>query len=344
MNKFTQAYDAARKAIITEKKYESTWQTLLTSKIAPILEESGPSATHAAGLKNVQDVLDTKAKARTGGSSSEKVANTIYDASIDSSDTTGLPNRAAALKMMNHFHFAQKSGAQNVWVYAPPSEYTKWVFDEIAGTKAVVVDRLAKDTAVYTPTHRTVMCDALHQASKVVMDAIAKLGTPTDASKAVFQRWFGAASGTALTTNMTAMAATYKKISVVLKSTTMVFSDEPIDRQSAWQDWGFVYATKERFPVVYVQKAFLTAAGSSGQLWKCALTLVHELSHYAADTEDYRYDNGAGGDLVGTGLTPDATFTTAKAMNNADSLAYFCVDLAGFLSATDRTKALAGTI
>jgi hypothetical protein len=62
------------------------------------------------------------------------------------------------------------------------------------------------------------------------------------------------------------------------------------------------------------------------------------------DTEDYRYDNGVPGDLAGVGLTPDVTFTSAKAMDNADSLAYFCVDLAGFLSGSDRTSALAGTL
>jgi hypothetical protein len=340
MKKFTQAYDAARKAIITNKKYEAEWQTLLTQKIAPILDEAGPKQSQASGLDELRTQLTAKSGTRTTGTAEEKLANTIYDASVNTTDTTGLLERVAALKMMKHLYLAEKSGAQNVWVYAPPKAYSKWVFDEIVGEKSAVITKLKEETEVYSATQRGVMCSALHQSRKVVLDAVAKLGTPVDATKTVFKRWFGSDTEA----DMTSMADSFKKIGAALGSTTMVFSDEPLDRQTAWKDWGFVYATKERFPVVYVQKAFLDAAGNSGELWRCGLTLIHELSHYVLDTEDYRYDNGVPGDLAGVGLTPDVTFTSAKAMDNADSLAYFCVDLAGFLSGSDRTSALAGTL
>ena len=117
------------------------------------------------------------------------------------------------------------------------------------------------------------------------------------------------------------MSSAFLRISVLTKSTKLVFSDEPKDRTSGgWKDWGFV-DTSERLDVVYVQKAFLKAAGNSGTLWKCVLTLIHELSHRVEDTEDYRYDDGASGDLAGRGLKPGGTFKFEHATDNADSWA-----------------------
>ncbi|MEJ1296914.1 MAG: M35 family metallo-endopeptidase [Candidatus Sedimenticola sp. (ex Thyasira tokunagai)] len=348
MEKFTQAYDAARAAIITEKKYESAWQTYLDTNIATILDLAGPNATHAAGITKLRGKLKTEAGKLETGNKYQKMANTIYDACVNSSATTTVPGRAAALKMMKHLYWAKKSGGQSVWVYSPPKAYTKWVFDEIKGNKRSIVRHLKKTSEVYTTAQRKVMCDAVMHAKRATLNAATKLGTPNRQTRRVFKRWFGDLSGNARTTAMTSLASSFLSISNVLGSTTLILSDEPNDRNTGtnWEDWGFVYAGahKERLRVVYVQNAFLKAAGNSGLLWMCVLTLVHELSHYVMNTKDYRYDNGAAGSLAGTGLKPGGTFTSAKAMNNADNLAYFCVDLMGTLSRSDRIKALSGTI
>ncbi len=65
----------------------------------------------------------------------------------------------------------------------------------------------------------------------------------------------------------------------------------------------------------------------------CVETIIHELSHRVLATEDLRYDY-RGLKPVKTGLSFD------KALRNADTWGYFCVDLAGMLSATDRAKTL----
>ena len=66
----------------------------------------------------------------------------------------------------------------------------------------------------------------------------------------------------------------------------------------------------------------------------CALTIIHELSHREVGTDDNAYDHD--------GLKPAKDkLPYAKALNNADSWAYFCLDLAGVLAAGDRNRVLA---
>ena len=64
------------------------------------------------------------------------------------------------------------------------------------------------------------------------------------------------------------------------------------------------------------------------------LTVVHEVTHLDASTKDHRYDF--------KGLKRDAKFTSAKAVANADSWAYYCADCAGALTESARNSALRG--
>ena len=92
-------------------------------------------------------------------------------------------------------------------------------------------------------------------------------------------------------------------------------------------------APTEALNVVYAQGAFLRAAGSTGRVWLCVETIVHELSYRVARTDHFAYDNA--------GLLPSKTgITFSHAIRNADSWGYFCVDLAGMLADSDRTKVL----
>ena len=126
----------------------------------------------------------------------------------------------------------------------------------------------------------------------------------------------------------------FKKIAAVCNGARLVFSDHPPDRsKGGWKDWAFVYKS-EAMDVVYLQGAYLKAAKRSGTLWKCALTIIHELSHREVKTDDNRYDYD--------GLKPDkSSFPHAKALDNADSWAYFALDYVGTLPAGDRDDVLA---
>jgi len=86
-----------------------------------------------------------------------------------------------------------------------------------------------------------------------------------------------------------------------------------------------------KFPVIYLAGAF-KAAGSSGKLWLCAQTIIHEASHLEVSTKDKRYDT--------RGLKPGTAFPHTDAIVNADSWGYFCIDLCGHLSESDRNNVL----
>lgn len=61
----------------------------------------------------------------------------------------------------------------------------------------------------------------------------------------------------------------------------------------------------------------------------------HELSHREVKTADHRYRHHASGRKPDAA---DAKFTAAKALDNADSWALFCMDCAGQMSSGDYTK------
>ena len=78
----------------------------------------------------------------------------------------------------------------------------------------------------------------------------------------------------------------FKKISVMLGSNKVIFSDEPLDRNSGgWDDYAFV-DTNERLQAIYIQKATLEAWSSSSEKWMATLAIVHEISHKVVGTDD----------------------------------------------------------
>lgn len=62
-------------------------------------------------------------------------------------------------------------------------------------------------------------------------------------------------------------------------------------------------------------------------------TIIHELSHRTLGASEFQNDY--------KGLKPSKDgLTFAKALSNADTWGYFCVDVVGMLSEGDRTKTL----
>jgi hypothetical protein len=153
----------------------------------------------------------------------------------------------------------------------------------------------------------------------------------------VVTRWFADDATTAADTkaDVATLLQGFKKITNVCNSTKLVFPDDPNDRKSATKYdklYGSVWPGGEGlFPVIYLAGAF-KKAGNSGKLWLCAQTIIHEASHLEVKTHDHQYDSA--------GLKPGASFPHAKAIANADSWGYFCVDLCGYLSKSDRETVL----
>ncbi|MEJ1354412.1 MAG: M35 family metallo-endopeptidase [Candidatus Sedimenticola sp. (ex Thyasira tokunagai)] len=335
MKNFTQAYDKSRE-VIKRKGFSKGWQKYLDKEVMPssLLAGDGPSTTFAGGLDKLRNKIDKPKvgffkKLFYGNVENGKTAgDTILLASANSK------KRAATLKFLKHFYLSSKRGGQNVWIYSPPVAYKVWVYDHITGAPLVRSTKLNESAEVYSAKEKGIMCDALLLALNWSQNVVAKLGSPSDDTKAMVRRWFADEDTTdqQITAAITKLSEGFKKVSNVANSSKLIFSDEPLDRaRGGWKDWAFVYSSESQ-EVLYLQGAFLKA-GNSGKLWICALTIIHEITHRAVKTDDHRYDT--------SGLKPaKATLPYAKAINNADSWSYFATDLAGKLSASDRKKVL----
>ena len=328
MERFSQAYKTCRK-VFSAGKFADDWQKFLSkdANIGALLGSHGPNPKHASSL----DKLRTKILATPDG----QRGAALTAAATNLKGGGSVTDRVASLKMLWHLYLENERGGQQVWIYSPPVDYATWVFDEITGNAGAYEPKVDKVTEVYTADQRKVISTALAQALRAASGAVAKLGSPTPATLAMLRTWFADEDTTDAQLKVAArkLLAGFKKIANVCNSNHLIFSDEPIDRSGGgWKDYAFVDPT-ETLNVVYAQGAFLRAAGSTGRVWLCVETIVHELSHRVAKTDDFAYDN--------TGLLPSKTgITFSHAIRNADSWGYFCVDLAGMLADADRTKVL----
>ena len=135
----------------------------------------------------------------------------------------------------------------------------------------------------------------------------------------------------------TSLSAGYIKIANACNGGNIIISDEPGDRTGGgWKDWAFIY-TQEAMSVIYLQGAWLTKANeitpsNQSPLYRCVRTLIHELSHKQVSTEDIVYGP--------KGLKPEGStvMTPEYALHNADSWAYFAVDVLGYLTGPDKAN------
>lgn len=248
----------------------------------------------------------------------------------------------AALKMLRHFYLVREAGAQSVWVYAQPYQYHAWVFDEIEGQTAKSARaKLGKRKEVYSKADRRNMGDGVNQSLAWCQKCVHRLSNPDDEVREVVRTWF-APGPAAMDGAINTLKDGFKKISDVLRSNKLVFSDEPVNRntgdrilfqrhaRSEWNDFAFVDGGGERLDVVYVQNAALKAWGSQSKAWIATVTIIHELSHRILKTDDVVYDYA--------GLQPSDKLTFRLAIKNADTWGYFAADLNGTLPRKARRR------
>lgn len=339
MKKFSQAYDAACSAL-QSGDLALEFEPLQKPLTRLVSGKAGPDVAEKAQTDALRQVLADAARKRLAeaGVAERAAARAIV---AGAGTGRGLNRRAAALKMLSHLYHQQSAGSQHVWVYSPPKIYAKWIFDEVAGASATALeDVLAKDgTEVYSASQRSVMAAAVQEARAVAMAVTVKLGAASDNTRAVVRRYFGNASSTEeeLVGTMLTLASGYQKIANACNEGNVVISDEPLDRSGGgWKDWAFIYSD-EAMSVLYLQGAWLKKAdeitpSNQSPLYRCVRTIIHELSHKQLSTEDIVYGPKGLKPEGSSALTPD------YALHNADSWAYFAVDVLGYLSGPDKAN------
>lgn len=339
-NNFTDQVYKLASAVFDTQTFEPGWESFLKDKVQPraLMASEGLNALHADGLEKLRAKLADSVKASgVAGQLPSTTAKVIIAGAKGGSPGDQWVARAAAIKMLKHLYRHSKSGAQDVWIYSPPKDYASWIFDEVKGSEALLLDKLAKEDEVYTSSDKDLMCDALKIALACSQKTEVLLGAGAAETLEVVQRWFGdAGSETANKATVATLLAGFRKITAVCNANTLVFPDDPNDRKEPSKYsklYGSVWPGGEgAFHVIYLAGAF-TKAGNSGKLWLCAQTILHEASHLVVRTKDHRYDTA--------GLKPGKPgFPGSNAIENADSWGYFAIDLCGYLSTSDRNSVL----
>lgn len=356
MRKFSEVYDKA-KDVFANQKFESAWHKYLTEQThaSKLFKAEWLDQAHARCLDNLRHRLVHGPETTSGGGirgANRVAAVEIWKAAGDDTDHKR-KERAATLKLMKHLYLVSSRGAQSVWVYSPPKEHTNWVYDELNVGDVTAEAALRKEEEIFTEKQKLVMAHALQFAHTWSQAASAKLAGPDDTTKAVVRSWFADQTSTAetLATAAATLADGFKKMATMANSACVVLSDDPVDRREGGQKWfdnyrALVYPSETQ-PVIYLEGLWLKEANGvtnrsdKDQMWNLSRTIIHELSHKAARTTDICY--------AGHTLNPDNSrlkrngkkLDAEKALINADSWAYFCVDLAGVLPSSNRQQVLA---
>lgn len=345
MHQFSQAWDAAREALKTGELHDDLKPLKWTLK-AFLGGAEPPKEGKVPDM--LRQIVDRKA-AQIVTSAGVPLHEAKGRAIVEYAGTApSKAQRAAMLKMVYHLYMVGAAGSQVFWVYAPQTCYTKWIFSEVKNiaTDAGLIAVLGQAGAeVYSATQRAAMLGAVLTAKSWCLGASARSSMGSASTHALVRNYFSTSAATdgQIRTIAARLARGFQLMAGALNHGTVIISDEPKDRSGGgWGDFALAYIG-ETMCVIYVQGGMLGkiddySGGDAKSLMRAARTVVHETSHKAIQTDDVIYGSSGG-------LKPEGSvdLTPAYAIWNADSWAYYCVDLNGQLrpgaSARARTPA-----
>ena len=331
MNLFTDVYSSII-SILQAKSLDSSW-TSIEAELKALCQNDGPSETKKEILKKARDKIENAAGILDYLSFNSNKAYVEEILKAAQTKDVGFQKRAAMLKTFKHFYFVAKKGNQTIWVVDHPKAYNTWAFDQLDGKSEKDVKALLQhEDEVFGSSNRNMMSDALQLARKWSMDIVVKLGNADAGTLAIVKRWFHTDADSEQQVKATAaiLLSGFKKISNACNSTTIIFSDRPHKRTDpTWSTTVASVNAGDVMPVIYIFEAFLERGkrgffGNIPNLWRCSMTVIHELSHKLQNTDDKSYG--------WQGLKPGSSITASDALINADSWAYFGADLVGSLS------------
>ncbi|WP_051040407.1 hypothetical protein [Methylomicrobium album] len=201
------------------------------AQIASLFGPDGFSSAHFKTPDKVRDKIYSQtsyAIVRFFGAGKTS-GDVIYEAANNTASPTAVNDRAATLKFVKHLYRAKKRGAQDVWIYSPPSEHAGWIFDEITGNKETVIAKLNKEAELFSETDKNSMCSALALALKIFEDTKIKLADNNETTKSFVKRWFmdEDCGDTEINEAIAKLSDGFKRIAVCCNSNTLVFTDYP---------------------------------------------------------------------------------------------------------------------
>ena len=247
---------------------------------------------------------------------------------------TDLAKRLGALKVIRHTWLLKRFGGHRVWCVGVPPAYREWPAVALKGDLPAAVAKLTDTTDRFTAEDRKHLGDASQKALAWVHKAMMVAGDMK--KKRNFERvarWF--ADATSTDNDVVAMGATLnaglKKLAATLKSGRLVCTDHVAARGTPDFDGVEAFVWGDRLDVVYIENEFFGSFNTLSGLVNWTRIVIHELTHRELNTDDHAYEH--------QGMAPKK-IGAAKALDNADSWAWFCVDCGGALTEAQITAAL----
>lgn len=351
-NLFTKTYEATSAAIkLGGFATDEPWGKLVP-KLREVAGESGFDPIAHQALNRLREALDAAAK-----KSIDEATFLSRGAALDTSGSANAMasaeevSRSAALKLLRHTYHHARRHNHRLWIVSLPESYTQWPHKYLVGSRLQLVTRLAAGNERFSAGERIHISDATQRGLRWVHKAQLALDDLTDGARGLrlLKRWFADEDTTVEQLRNfadTALKPGLKKIAPKMSGGSLVVTDfVPIrasedagDKKTAASN-AFV-TTADSMDVIYIEKPFFTHSASSvfqkdERHW--ARIMVHEMTHREAATKDHRYG--------WKGIKPaKGVFSSADAMENADSWALFVANAAGAMSKTDISRSQKGTV
>ncbi len=238
--------------------------------------------------------------------------------------TPEVAQRLGALKVLRHTYLLRRFGAHRVWCLATPTVFPDWPHEALKGDAAAASLKLTDPCEQFDREQRKHLGNASQMALRWVHKAMIVAGDPqASAHAARIARWFADAECQAcdLLSIAGTLDAGLKKIAVKLMSGCLVYADlVPLRHRADLNDYEAAVWDDE-LDVVYIERNFFGRYNTLTGLANWTRIVIHELTHLELGTEDHAYESAGG-------IAP-ARLGVAKAIENADSWAWFCADCSG---------------
>jgi hypothetical protein len=326
--RFSEAYGEVLNGLAsTSFSSDKEWQKLVTRarKLA---------GTEGFEIGEASLVDDLRKKLAKGDGQSTNEAVSLLQCSGETLSGKGpgvlidadLAKRLGAFKMLRHTYLLKRFGGHKVWIVSLPTSFTDWPHEALKGGLATVTGRLNDRVERFTVQHRKDLKDASQEGLKWVQKAMTVVGNAKKkANFALIARWFAdnASKDEDIVNAAATLNAGLKKIAFKLKSGRLIYTDSVSERGTPENVGTEAFVWGDSLDVVYIEEEFFGARNTLTGLTNWARIVVHELTHREVGTKDHAYEH--------QGMNPKK-LTAAKAIENADSWAWFCADCAGALT------------
>lgn len=327
-SKFTAAYQEIVDGLSSRAfAAEGDWSKVV-ARARKLVDTDGFNAGEASVVGELRKKLTRAEAAGTGEASG------LFAAVSDASSGIGtgalidadLARRLGALKSLRHTYLLKRFGSHKVWCVDIPNSFTDWPHEALIGERGQATAKLNDKDERFADERRKDLGNASQEALAWVHKAMLVATSPKSSKNAArIARWF--ADDASKDEDMLAVANALnnglKKIASKLKSGHLIYTDSVSERGTSENEGVEAFVWGDALDVVYIEKEFFGKRNTLTGLTNWARIVVHELTHREVKTKDHAYEH--------QGINPKK-LTAAKAMENADSWAWFCADCAGALT------------